>query len=158
MTTGVSYQKVKMATKTDEIRQGLRTGYCFDPATPGFQEAARDLLRPIIQRMDGQEIVYVCRFYWLMRIDNLEVDDEGFRAHGTPTHHLDNRFPPWDDQPREPEPLDFGAKWRSLRMLGSAICMNTLSDHFFPDPVVVAEVNAAVARSATKEIPAILQR
>src|ERR1039457_1232870 len=62
----------------EEIKQGLRTGYSFDPRTPGLQAAARDLLRPIIESMDGQEIVYVCRFPRLMRVAYLEVDDEGY--------------------------------------------------------------------------------
>jgi hypothetical protein len=108
--------------------------------------------------MEGQEIIYVCRFYWLMRVDYLEVNDEGFRAIGTPTHDLDNRMMPWDDKPREPETLNFGARWHFLRMCGSAICMNMLTDHFFPDPVVVGEVKAAVARNAAREIPTILER
>ena len=60
----------------EEITQGLRTGYCFDPRTPGLKEAARALLRPIIERMDGQEIIYVCRVPRLMRVDYLEVNKD----------------------------------------------------------------------------------
>jgi hypothetical protein len=158
LTTGVGYQKVKTATTLEEIKQALRDGYCFCPTMPGLQEAARDLIRPIIESMRGREIIYVCRFYWMMRVDSLKVDDDGFRAHGTPTHDLDNRFPPWDDQPREPEPLNFSAPWRFLRMCGSAIHTNMVTDHFFTDQSVVAEVKAAVVRGETREIPAILDR
>jgi hypothetical protein len=43
-------------------------------------------------------------------------------------------------------------------MSGSAISMNMLTDHFYPDPAVVAEVKAAVARNALGEISAILER
>jgi hypothetical protein len=142
----------------DEIQHGLRTGTSFYPTEPGLQEAAREFFRPIIEKMDGKEIIYVCRFYWLLRVDFLEVDDEGFRAHGTPTHDLDNRMFPWEDKPREPEPLNFGAQWRSLRLCGGAICMSMLTDHFFPDPAVVADVKAAVAGGAAREIPGILER
>jgi hypothetical protein len=149
---------MKLATTSEEIKQALRTGYSFDPETPALQAVARDLFCPIIESMEGKEIIYVCRFYWLMRIDFLEVDEEGFRAVGTPTHDLDNRMLPWDDQPRQPQPLDFHARWHFLHMCGSAICMNMLADHFFPDPAVVAEGKAAVARSASGEIPGILRR
>lgn len=45
-----------------------------------------------------------------------------------------------------------------LRMSGTAICKSMITDHFFADQSVVAEVKAAVARSATREIPAILDR
>ena len=162
----------------EEIKQGLRTGYSFDPRTPGLQAAARDLLRPIIESMDDQEIVYVCRFPRLMRVAYLEVDDEGFRAVGTHVHDIDNwimvamaqrrrrleaaeggiRVPP-PDKAENPELFDFGARWAGLRMSGSAICVDMLIDHFFPDPAVAAEVKAAVARNAPpSEIAAILER
>jgi hypothetical protein len=43
-------------------------------------------------------------------------------------------------------------------MIGSAFCMNMLTDHFSPDPTVVADVKAAVVRGAARDIPAILER
>jgi hypothetical protein len=162
----------------EEIKKGLRTGYSFDPRTPGLQAAARDLLRPIIESMDGQEIVYVCRFPRLMRVAYLEVDDEGFRAVGTHVHDIDNpimlamaerrrrleaaeggiRVPP-PDKAEHPKPFNFGARWAGLRLSGSAVCMAMITDHFYPDPAVVAEVKAAVARNASpSEIAAILER
>ena len=135
----------------EEIKKGLRTGYCFDPRTPGLQEAARELLRPIIENMRGREIVYVTRFPLLARIDHLEIDDDGFQATGTPIHAL-------DDRPRELKPLNFGAQWRALRLRGSAVRMNMIADYFIPASEVVAEVKVAVARKATREIPGILER
>jgi hypothetical protein len=162
----------------EEITQGLRTGYSFDPRTPGLQAAARDLLRPIIESLDGQEIVYVCRFPRLMRVAYLEVDDEGFRAVGTHVHDIDNpimlamaerrrrleaakggiRVPP-QDKAEHPKPFNFGARWAGLRLSGSAVCMAMITDHFYPDPAVVAEVKAAVVRNASpSEIAAILER
>jgi hypothetical protein len=162
----------------EEIKQGLSTGYSIDPRTPGLQAAARDLLRPIIESMDGQEIVYVCRFARLMRVAYLEVDDEGFRAVATHIHDIDNwmmlamaerrrrleaaegpiRVPP-PDKAENPNPFNFGARWAGLRMSGSAVCMAMITDHFYADPAVVAEVKAAAARKAPpSEIAAILER
>jgi hypothetical protein len=85
---------MKLEMTSDEIKHGLRTGCSFEPTTPGLQIVALELSRPIIEKMDGREIVYVCRFYWLLRVDFLEISDEGFRDHGTPAHDLDNRMFP----------------------------------------------------------------
>jgi hypothetical protein len=150
----------------EEINHGLRTGYSFEPTTPGLQKAARELLRPIIERMDGQEIIYVCRVPRLLRVDYLEVNDDGFRAVGTPIHELgdeimsmENQVRVWKNKPLDPTPLDFGARWFFLRISGSAICMNMLTDHFYTDPALVAEVKAAAARNARQaDIRAILAR
>jgi hypothetical protein len=50
------------------------------------------------------------------------------------------------------------ARWDFLHMSGTAISMNMVTDSFFPDPAVVAEVKAAVARNALREISGILER
>lgn len=151
---------------SEEINHGLRTGYSFDPTTPGLQKAARELLRPIIERMDGQEIIYVCRIPRLMRVDYLEVNDDGFRAVGTPIHELGNQIMSmenqarvWKNKPLDPTPVDFSARWVFLRISGAAICMNMLTDHFYTDPALVAEVKAAATRHADPaDIRAILDR
>src|ERR1035441_31149 len=76
----------------DEIKHRLRTGYQFYPTQPGLQQAARELIRPIVEQMDGQEIIYVCRVAKLMRVNYLEIDDAGFRAVATPVHDLGCRI------------------------------------------------------------------
>jgi hypothetical protein len=55
-------------------------------------------------------------------------------------------------------PFQFRARWDFLHLIGSAIKMNMITDCFYPDPAVVAEVKAAVARNAFGEISAILDR
>lgn len=60
--------------------------------------------------------------------------------------------------PVDSQPFDFGAHWIGLRLRGSAICMNMLTDCFYPDPRVVAVVKAAVRRGDFGEISAILER
>jgi len=150
----------------EEINHGLRTGYSFEPTTPGLQKAARELLRPIIERMDGQEIIYVCRVPRLLRVDYLEVNDDGFRAVGTPIHELgdeimsmENQVRVWKNKPLDPTPQDFRSPWVWLRISGGAICMNMVTDHFYTDPALVAEVKAAAARDARQaDIRAILDR
>jgi hypothetical protein len=149
-----------------DLAEGLRTGRSFHPFTPGLKEAARELIRPFIERMDGQEIIYRCRAPWLLRITSLQVDDEGFSAVGTPAQE------PPDDllSSMLEKPLKFGARWVALTMCGSSISIDMIPDCFFPDPAVVSAVKAAAARgaaagttyeaqrSAGREINEILER
>ena len=58
----------------EEIKQRLRGGCTFYPMQPGLQQAARELIRPIVEKMDGQEIIYVCRVPKLMRVKYLEEE------------------------------------------------------------------------------------
>jgi len=150
----------------EELREGIRTGHSFHMDTPGLKEAAREIIRPFIERMDGQEIIYECRSPWLLRITSLEVDDEGFRATGTPVQEPPDDFLSWMLE----KPLNFSARWFGLTMRGSSISMAMVPDCFFPDPAVVAAVKAAAARGAAagpgydagrparKEIREILER
>ena len=150
----------------EEIVAGLRRGYCFDPRTPGLLKAARQLIRPLVAGMDGKEIVYVCRFPRLMRVNYLEVDDQGFRAVATPTHELgalvpsmENNQRSWNLKPLDPQPLDIGAHWSGLRLMGKAICVNLLTDHFYVNPALVAEVKAlSTGKPAAAEIRERLER
>ena len=164
-----------------EIKERLRTGCTLDPMMPGLQEAARELIRPVVEKMDGQEIIYVCRLPKLMRVNYLETDDDGFRAVATTLSDLGCRITTFADHvalqearkdwltkeewqaavnklPPDTKPLNFGARWAFLHMFGSAIKMNMVTDSFYPDPAVVAEVKAAVARNCIREISAILER
>ncbi len=172
----------------EEIKERLRTGYSFYPTQPGLKEAARELVRPLVEKMDGQEIIYVCRVPKLMRVNYLETDDDGFRAVATTLHDLGDRILTFEESAAEsaflksrkniesreelraarntfrntllpdPKPLNFGAKWAWLRLSGSGIKMNMITDCFYPDPAVVAEVKDAVSRNALGEISGILER
>lgn len=132
-----------------ELAEGLRAGRSFHPFTPGLKEAARELIRPFIERMDGQEIIYRCRAPWLLRVTSIEFDDEGFSAVGTPA-----QVPPDDPlSARLEKPFSFGACWTMVTMCGSSISIEMIPDCFFPDPTVVAAVKAAAARGAEADAP-----
>ncbi|MBE0542276.1 MAG: hypothetical protein IH623_12895 [Verrucomicrobia bacterium] len=166
----------------EEIKERLRSGYQFYPTQPGLKEAARELIRPLVESLEGREIVYECRGLKLMRVDQLKTDANGFRARAITLHDLGCRIPTFAERvvlektfngrrptkeewraavntlPPDPKPLDFGADWGWLRLRGSAISMNMITDCFYPDPAVVAAVKAAVAQGNIGEVSAILRR
>lgn len=139
----------------EQLLEKVRTGWQLFPNTLGLKEAARELIRPIIERMRGNEIIYRCRVPWLIRIDKLEVNDDGFSAVSTPLQEIrDGAF-----SMELSSPFEFGAGWEWLRMNGSVVRMNMVTDHFHPDQRVVSAVKAAAARKASpKEIAKILNR
>ena len=94
----------------DEIKDRLRTGWTLDPVTPGLKVAARDLFRPIIESMKGREIIYRCRVPWLMRVDHLQVENDGFHAVATPIQEIRDGFMSLQYD----KPLEFGADHRPL--------------------------------------------
>ncbi len=139
----------------EQLREKVRTGWQLLPTTPGLREAARDVVRPLVEEMCGQEIIYRCRVAWLVRVTALRVDDDGFHAVAEPIRELrDGMF----SRPMD-APFDFGASWESLHLSGEAICMAMITDHFFTDPALVAEVKAMAERNASpREIHAALNR
>ena len=140
---------------SDEIKDRLRTGWTLDPMTPGLKMAARDLFRPIIESTKGHEIIYRCRVPWLMRVDHLQVNNDGFRAVATPIQEIRDGFMSLQYS----KLLEFGARWHFLRMSGLAICMAMITDRFYAAPAVVAEVKAAAARKVPPSgIAAIFER
>jgi len=99
-----------------KIKQGLRTGYSFALSPPGLEEAARDLIRPMVVDLKGREIICVCRRPRLLRVDSLTIHQDGFRAAGTPVHELgapmicmENNVRSRKEIPQDPAPLSFGA-------------------------------------------------
>lgn len=165
-----------------ELQAKLRTGYSFDPRTPGLKAAARELIRPLVETMKGREIVYVCRDPKLLRVEELKTDADGFCAVAVPLNEPGSRIPTryegyalrnnWggrrpspaefraalDTLPPDTQPFDFGAKWAHLCLHGTAICMNMLTDHFYTDAALVAAVRAAAARGDYGEIRRMLER
>jgi hypothetical protein len=138
-----------------ELRERVRTGWTLLPTTPGLREAARDVVRPLVEQMCGQEIIYRCRVPWLARVTALRVDEAGFCAQAEPLREIrDGLFSMSYDGA-----FEFAARWESLHVSGSAICMAMITDHFFTDATLVAEVKAAADRNAPRsEIAAILSR
>ena len=45
--------------------------------------------------MEGQEIIYRCRAPWLVRVTLLELNDDGFRAEGTPSQEVPDDLLDW---------------------------------------------------------------
>jgi hypothetical protein len=136
------------------VRARLLSGWQQAPSTPGLKEIAREILRPRIEAMRGREILYKCRVPWLVRIGRLEVDDEGFRARALPIREV--RDGSWHMEMNKP--FSFGARWAGFRVLGRAIGIAMLTDHFFPDPEFVARVKrAAEAGAPPAEIAALLR-
>jgi hypothetical protein len=126
----------------EQLIEKLRTGWQLFPNTPGLKEAACQLIRPVIEGMQDKEIIYRCRVPWLIHIDKLNVDERGFHAVSTPLQEM--RDGPFSTT--LPTPFDFGARWEMLHMNGSVVQMNMLTDHFYPDQAVVADVKSAAAR------------
>ncbi len=147
----------------------------LDPGTPERQEAGRALFRPIIEKMDGREIIYDCRELCLMQVVYLEVNDDGFRAVAKPLQYIYNKYPPPEAfetpfyrelREKRPgmryspwDPMDFGASWSWIYQVGTAIKWEFVTDMFYFDPAVVAEVKAAAARKVPlDDVKAILDR
>jgi hypothetical protein len=139
----------------EQLIERLRTGWQLFPNTPGLREAACELMRPVIEGMRGKEIIYRCRVPWLIRIDELTVDDRGFSAVSTPLQEI--RDGPFSMPLRSP--FEFSAAWIGLHMNGTMVKMNMITDCFYPDQAVVSAIKSAAARGATtKEIQIILNR
>ena len=147
-----------MAEKTEELSHEelmwrIRRGWQLFPNTPGLEDAAREVIRPLVEAMRGREIIYRCRVPWLMRIDELSTDDSRFDAVAMPLKEIRDG----DQSTEYPRPFRFGARWVALKMIGSAISMNMLTDHFYTDPDVVDAIKRAAERnSSPSEISKIL--
>lgn len=138
-----------------QLREKVRTGWSLLPTTPGLREAARDVIRPLVEGMCGREIIYRCRVPWLVRVTALRVDDEGFQAVAEPIREIrDGMF-----SDALTAPFEFGGAWEMLHLSGDAIAGGMITDHFFTDPALVAEVKALAERNAPRaEIRAALNR
>jgi hypothetical protein len=145
----------------EDLKKKLSNGYMFSPDTPGLQEAARDVLRPIIEKMDGQEIVYETCTVRLVHVSFLEVNDEKFRA--VATHVRWVKWGIWHEpggNPPEPEkPFEFWGHWLFFHITRSGGIKGYMSGEvFYPDPALVGLIKAAADRGAQpKEIAALLR-
>lgn len=136
------------------LKERIRAGWCFDPSTPGLQKAAFEVMAPLVEAMRGREIIYRCRVPWLMRIKEVEVDENRFRATGIPVREIpESDFPyPFASPLKTGVPLRFGAQWSGLHFVyGSAFGMTMLPDHFYTDSAIVDAIKAALDRNAPPE-------
>ena len=129
------------------LAKQLRAGARLVPNTPGLLEAARRVFRPMVEAMRGQNIIFHSRQSFLLRVDELSVDDRGFRATAKVLKH----YPDEMVSPFAPElntPFRFQAAWPFLSLAGKAIQMALVTDRFVTDAKVVLQVGAAEAEGA----------
>lgn len=131
-----------------ELKEKVRTGWQLWPETPGLAEAAREVIRPLVQDMLDRQIIYHCRVSWLARVDELELSDTGFRARATLRHQYHQTQEPFRDLL---EPFEFSGTWACLHMCGKAVSMAMLTDCFITDAAFVAGVEAARRSGASAE-------
>ncbi len=134
----------------EELKEKVRTGWVLSPDTPGLMNAARAVLRPLIERIRGQKIIYRYRVAFLMRVDELTVDEGKFRAEATVLHEYPD---PEMEQfsPGFTTPFNFHASWSMMRLSGNAIALAMCADCFIVDQDVIAAVEAAATRGETPE-------
>jgi len=141
----------------EELKEKVRTGWQLTP-TPELEAAAREVIRPLIETMKGRKIIYRCRVSYLMRVDELTVNDTEFRAVATVLHQYPD---PEMDQfaPDFATPFEFHGCWSMLHLCGKAIKMAMITDHFIADEEVVgAVVTAAGAGESPEAIYRIIRR
>jgi len=126
----------------------------FPPWTPGLLEAAREVLRPMIENLEGREILYDCHVLCLARVESVEMDDSAFRIVATRIKYIDTGRGLMYAPGCEPtQPLDFGGGWSLWYLYQSGIHAQMVCDIFFSDQTFVTAVKAALERGAEpKEI------
>lgn len=150
MTPRESDQTPVPALSHDELVEAIRRGDMLDLATPGLREAARALIGPMVAGTRGRMIIYRCRGSFLMRVDELTMDDARFDASCSMLAQLpDSEL--GDDPRNVPRPFRFGSMWEGLRLSGKAIKTNMLPDAFVVDQKLVAELTEAISRKAEPE-------
>jgi len=139
----------------DQLMEMVRDGWQLDPYTPGLDAAAKEVVRPLVAGMQGQKIIYHCRVSSLMRVDELTVSDEGFRAVAMRLQRYRHPEPEMEAmavvrEKREAVagvgPLKFRASWSMLHLCGKAVKMAMVCDFFITDQDVVTAVEAAAER------------
>jgi len=133
----------------EQLTAHIRTGAMYPPWTPGLQEAAREVLRPMIKNLKGREILFDHHVLELARVENVELTEEEFHIVATRVKYIDTNRGLMFAPGHEPTgPLDIGGSWKFwyLRRLGIKVQM--ACDIFFPDPTLVAAVKSALERGA----------
>lgn len=133
-----------------QLTERIRKGAMFPPDTPGLLEAAREVLRPMVEKLEGQEILYHCRVLTLMRVVYVEVTQARFRVVATPIKYI-NAGLMYAPGAEPTQPLDFGGAWSMWYSFKSGIKAMMVPDIFYPDPTFVATVKAAAERGASPE-------
>ena len=142
----------------EELTAHIRKGAMYPPWTPGLLKATREVLRPMIENLKGREILYDNHVLELARVENVEVTDEGFRIVATRIKYIDTGRGLMFAPGHEPTgPLEIGGSWDFWYLSRPGIKVQMSCTIFFPDPVLVAAVKAALERGAApREIFALV--
>jgi hypothetical protein len=123
----------------EELKRRVIEGFNDFPTTPGLAEAAMEVIAPHLTGIVGKDIVYSCRWPYILRVQELDMNEEGFRALAT----LERVIPLDDRNLGLRSPFRFGAVWGGLNMCGAAVSMKMLVDFFITDPLIVEKVKEA---------------
>jgi hypothetical protein len=144
----------------EELKEKVRTGWQLYPDTPGLKEAAREVILPLIAGMKGQKIIYECRVSWVMRVDELTIDEKGFRAAATRLCRYQHPYADMEAmalicEEREAavgrKTLEFWGSWSMFHLCGIGIKGAMSPDIFSADQRFVEEVESAAAAGASSE-------
>ena len=121
----------------------------YSPEQPGLLEAAREVLRPMIENLKGREILYDDHVLELARVKSVKVNDAGFRIVATRIKYIDTgrglMFAPGHGPAG---PLEIGGSWMFWYLRRSGIKVQMSCTIFFPEQTLVAAVKAALDRGA----------
>jgi len=132
-----------------ELVNSIRKGAMYPPWQPGLLEAAREVLRPMIEDLEGREILYDHHVLELARVKSVKVDDGEFRIVATRIKFINTQRGLMYAPGHEPTgPLEIGGSWKFWYLRRSGIKVQMSCTIFFPDPVLVAAVKAALDRGA----------
>ena len=132
--------------RLEELKEKVRTGWQLWPDTPGLAEAARQVIRPLVQDILNRQIIYNCRVSWLAHVDELEVTDTGFSARTTLLHQYHQPHMPLLDFSK---PFEFSGTWAYMHLCGKWISKAMVTDCFITDAAFIAEVEAKRSSGAS---------
>ena len=136
----------------EELTEHIRKGAMFPPSTPGLMEAAREVLRPMIEHLEGREILCDNHVLELARVEYVEVNEEEFRIVATHIKYIDTNRGLMFAPGYEPMGLrDFGGCWKFWYLRRAGIKPMMSGSIVFLDPTFVAAVKTAVDRGATPD-------
>jgi hypothetical protein len=127
----------------NELAEMVRSGWQVAPYTPGLTEVAREILRPMVEGLTGEEVIYHCRAAFLLGVEKVMCDDEGFWMQTA----MIKQYPPpephfWSRAYRLNHPV-VGGHWATHRLYGKAIKPALVDEWLIVDREVIAAVKAA---------------
>ena len=130
----------------------------YSPSQPGLLEAAREVLRPMIESLEGREILFDDHVLELARVKFVKVDEEGFRIVATRIKFIDTNRGLMFAPGHEPTgPLVISGNWSYWYLYRSGIKPMMSACIVFLDLKLVAAVKTALERGAApREIFALV--